>query len=131
MGPLVLVILVAVIAYTWMRGAKQNRIRWLERLDLPGTWELQGAEGTLELSGELSGGQYRLRESNSGELVDERGHWRLEGHSLTLEPRNGAALDYDLRLFKEGTIGIDGHGRKRRIYQKNPSNVVPLHRSQR
>lgn len=125
MPSLMLVIVVAVGVVLWTRAIRQNRRRWLERLDLPGTWLWQDADGELELGGGLDAGAYRIRDGER----EEQGEWRLEGHSLILEPGSGqppAALD--LRLFKEGTIGIHGPGRERRIYVKKRGNVIPLRR---
>jgi len=125
MGSLILVIVVAALAFTWIRGTRRNRASWLARLDLPGTWEREGEWGRLELTGDLDGGRYRINEGSARE-ADETGTWRLEGHILRLIPENGSAADYELRLFQEGKIGIDGPRLERRIYQKVPSNVVPL-----
>jgi hypothetical protein len=118
----------AFLAFVWVRGARRNRARWLARLDLPGIWSLDGESGEaarLELTGGLDRGEYRIRE---GDLV-ETGRWHLEGHTLKLTTAGGRSNDYDLRLFSEGKIGIDGPGRERRIYTKVPSNVVPLRRT--
>ena len=125
MGSLLLVILVAGLAFIWIRGARRNRARWLKRLDLPGIWEREGDWGRLELSGALDRGRYRFAEGRGG-AADEVGEWRLEGHTLHLTADDGTRGDYDLRFFKEGKIGIDGPRRERRIYQKARSNVVPL-----
>jgi len=125
MASLVLVIVVAVGVYLWTRGVRENRRRWVERLDLPGLWRWQDHEGELELAGNLDRGRYRLLDGE----VEERGAWRLDGHNLVLEPEPpGQAASLDLRLFKEGTIGIHGPGRERRIYIKQRGNVVPLRR---
>lgn len=125
MASLALVALVATVAFLWARGANRNRLRWLERLNLPGTWyaENSGAAVTLELSGSLSGGNYV-------ETADERtesGSWRLIGHTLSFTSAGGTS-DCDLRLFDAGRIGIDGPGRVRRIYERRQNNVVPLRR---
>ena len=76
--------------------------------------------------GELDQGGYRIRELG----VVEEGQWRLDGHVLQLFHDDGTAAGaYDLRLFSDGKIGLHGPGRERRIYNKTPSNVVPLRRS--
>ena len=124
MGSIVVVIVIAAIAFTWIRGAKRNRARWLAKLDLPGSWDREGNFGRLELSGVPDRGKYRFFEGAGGN--DEAGRWRLEGHVLRMSAESGEVRDYDLRLFREGKIGIDGPGREQRIYQKIPSNVVPL-----
>jgi hypothetical protein len=125
MPSLLLVLLVAVGAVLWTRAIRQNRRRWLARIDLPGIWAWQDEDGELELSGDVDRGRYRLRDG----ALEESGDWRLEGHALVLEPESGGpAAPLDLRLFKEGTIGLHGPGRERRIYVKKRGNVVPLRR---
>ena len=109
----------------WVRGTRRNRLRWLERLDLPGTWHWDNEDGTWELSGELHAGTYRFREPEA----DERGTWALEGHALELTADvDDVMRSYELRFFDSGRIGLDGPGRVRRVYVKEPSNVVPLRR---
>ena len=128
MGSLALVIVVALVAFTWARGAHRNRLRWLERLDLPGTWYSgnpggSGGSVTLELSGSLNGGAYV---ETAGERT-EAGTWRLMGHTLSFTS-SGGTCECDLRLFEAGRIGVDGPGRERRIYERRQDNVVPLRR---
>lgn len=124
MSSLIVVIVVAALCILWVRANRLQRQRWLERLDLPGTWRWQDHDGALELDGALDGGHYRRSE---GSRV-EQGSWRLEGHDLILEPRDGSAATLDLRLFDTGKIGVHGPGLERRIYVKERGNVVPLRR---
>ena len=124
MGSLLVVIAVTALVVVWVRGTKRNRARWLARLDLPGVWEREGEWGRLELTGNLDGGRYRI--SDGGNTAEEAGEWHLEGHTLKLVSEGGEATEHDLRLFQEGKIGIDGPRLTRRVYQKVPSNVVPL-----
>jgi hypothetical protein len=122
---LAVLVIVAVGAILWARSLRQMRRRWLERLDLPGTWLWQGEDGELELSGSVDRGRYRLRDRDE----EEQGEWRLAGHLLILAPSPaGTPATLDLRMFKEGTIGLHGPGRERRIYVKKRANVVPLRR---
>lgn len=125
MGSLVLVVVVAITAFYWARGAQRNRLRWLKRLDLPGTWysENPGGAVTLELKGTLNSGDYV---ETTGERT-EAGTWALIGHTLSFVSAGGTS-DCDLRLFDVGRIGIDGPGRERRIYERQQNNVVPLRR---
>jgi hypothetical protein len=120
----VVVMVVAGVAYFWLRGARQSRLRWLARLDLPGTWTWQDHDGTLELAGELSHGTFRRLEAGS----ELRGEWRLIGHELRLDPAGAAPVNYDLRFFDAGKIGLRGANDEARVYVKTPSNVVPLRR---
>lgn len=124
MASLLVVIAVTAFCLWWVRTSRRNRRRWLERLDLPGTWLWEGADGELELEGALDRGRYRIRDADQ----EEQGVWRLAGNDLVLEPRFGKATALDLRLFTEGKIGLHGPGRERRIYVKKRSNVVPLRR---
>lgn len=125
MGSLLVVIAVTALVVVWVRGTRRNRVRWLGRLDLPGVWEREGEWGRLQLTGDLDGGKFRLSEGGSAE--DQSGSWRLDGHTLVLTSKANDPREYDLRLFQEGKIGVDGPGLERRVYQKVPTNVVPLH----
>lgn len=124
MSSLLVVIAVTAFCVWWARTTRRNRRRWLERLDLPGTWIWEGTDGELELEGGLDRGRYRIRDADRV----EQGVWHLSGHDLVLEPRIGEPAALDLRLFTEGKIGLHGPGRERRIYVKKRSNVVPLRR---
>lgn len=124
MASLFVVIAVTALVVVWVRGTRRNRARWLARLDLPGIWERDGEWGRLELTGDLDRGSYRIAEG--GEQPAESGTWFLHGHTLCLTSTRGERNEYDLRLFEEGRIGIDGPRLERRIYRKVPSNVVPL-----
>ncbi len=125
MATLIVVIAVAALAFAYVRGTQRNRLRWLERLDLPGIWHWEGHDGTLELAGSFEEGHYRFREPEG----NESGRWALQGQLLVLTPESGSeSANYDVRLFDEGKIGVDGPGRSRRIYVKEHSNVVPLRR---
>ena len=122
---LIIVLILAVVGVYWTQSLRQARRRWLERLDLPGSWQWQGEEGELELSGHVDGGRYRVHDRGG----DEAGEWRVAGHTLILmaDPQR-KPVEHDLRLFKDGTIGIHGPGRERRIYVKKRGNVVALRR---
>ena len=124
MGSLLVVIAVTALVVVWVRGTRRNRLRWLSRLDLPGIWEREGDWGRLELTGELDAGRFRLADGEGN--ADRSGAWRLEGSTLILTVDGEQPVECDLRLFQEGKIGIDGPTLERRIYQKVPSNVVPL-----
>lgn len=122
MGSLLVVMVVGVVVFGWLRATRKNRERWLQRLDLPGTWSWEGQDGRLELSGGLSQGSYRLTEPG----VEQRGKWLLRGHTMELTADNGNLEAYDLRFFDAGKIGLTRDGREARVYLKTPSNVVPL-----
>ncbi len=125
MAALFVVIVVAALAFAYVKGTRRNRLRWLQRLDLPGIWHWEDHEGTLELAGSFEEGHYRFREPEG----NESGRWVLQGQMLVLTPESGAGpASYDVRFFDEGKIGVDGPGRSRRIYVKEHSNVVPLRR---
>ncbi len=125
MASLLVVIFVAAICVLSVRANRLHRQRWLERLDLPGTWVWEDHDGMLTLDGALDHGHYRIRDGDR----EERGEWQLRGHDLILQPSSGgAATALDLRLFSDGKIGVHGPGREHRIYVKRRSNVVPLRR---
>ena len=80
MSSLLIVIVVAVIVTIWFRGTRRNRNVWLKKLDLPGRWQCEGEEGTLELSGELDEGRYKLQDGS----YRDRGRWLLEGQAAVV-----------------------------------------------
>lgn len=128
------VVVVAASAFAWLRMMRRARETWLRALDLVGKWELDAAGNgseavlrTLTLSGSLTSGSYVARD---GDAI-HRGMWRLRGHILTLEPKEGrydaaGPVQYDLRLFEVGRIGLDGPGREREIYVKREGNVIRM-----
>ena len=124
MSSVILILVVATLCYLWIRASRLNRRKWLERLDLPGTWIWEDHDGVLELEGELDAGHYRIRDDDQ----EEQGEWHLRGHDLVLEPRTGPPTSLDLRMFTEGKIGIHGPGRERRVYIKKRGNVIPMRR---
>lgn len=125
MSSLLVVVAVAVIVTIWVRGARRNRLEWLRKLDLPGRWQCEGDAGTLELQGDLHEGRYKIRD---GAYTDQ-GRWVLEGHDLMLTSDQGEGSHrYDLRLFDQGKIGLNGPKLQRKVYVRLADNVVPLRR---
>lgn len=124
MIPVVVAAAAAVLATLWIRSARANRREWLNALSLPGTWVLRNVESlsVLSFGGGLEAGSYTWREDGR----EEEGEWRLRGHTLRLTPDGGEAVDYDLRVFGDGSIGIDGPGHERCVYLRRRDNVVPL-----
>jgi hypothetical protein len=123
MGSMLLVIVVAVLATIWVRNTRAARQRWLTRLNLPGVWECESDAGTsvLEFSGGLAAGRW-VEQDPAGE---QRGEWVLHGDAI--EFRSGDAVSHcELRVFDDGSLGIHGSGRERRIYRRRANNVVPL-----
>lgn len=125
MASLILIIIVAVVATIWVRATRIARDRWVSHLSLPGTWEcdVEGGRTVLELSGGPTGGRYVERSDGDGS--DERGEWSLHGHVIEFNCTD-RTTQCDLRSFDDGSIGIDGPGRARRIYRRRTSNVVPI-----
>ncbi len=111
----------------WLMRARASRRRWLAELHLPGIWDLEDASppAVLEFSGEAEEGLYLSR---SGTDVEE-GAWRIAGRNLVLVPEGDARpLEYELRVFGPGSIGIHGPARERQVYLRRGDNVVPMHR---
>jgi len=127
MAALVLVLIIAAACYLWVKRTRAARERWIARLSLPGVWQCDDPAGrwVLEFVGEPTSGRYI---EQSGRAT-ERGRWRLLGNEIELS-LDGETRTYQLRLFENGSIGIDGPGRERRIYVRQRSNVVPLRRHQ-
>ena len=117
----------ALVGIGWMRAAKRARSEWLRQLNLVGRWERASVSGngvvrSLTFKGDFASGEYMAEEGDT----EERGTWRLRGHTLTLAPERGQPGDFDLRLFANAKIGLDGPGREREIYLRTSDNVIPL-----
>ncbi|HET6472917.1 MAG TPA: hypothetical protein VFG38_13810 [Pseudomonadales bacterium] len=127
MAGLLVVLIIATACYLWVKRTRAARDRWIARLSLPGVWQCEspGGRWVLEFVGEPTAGRYT---EQSGRAT-ERGRWRLLGNEIQLETDAGTRT-YQLRLFDNGSIGIDGPGRERRIYVRQRSNVVPLRKRQ-
>jgi hypothetical protein len=123
MSAFLLLIIIASAAYLWVRRVRAGRQRWLARLALPGVWSCDTPDGTsvLEFSGESDQGTYVEQSIRA----TERGRWRIQGSGVVFESDRGARV-YELRIFDNGSIGIDGPDRERRIYVRQRNNVVPL-----
>ena len=124
-----LVVMVALAAFVWVRRNQRARRAWLARVNLAGTWECPQDDATsvLEFSGGPAEGRYTER---TQEQRDE-GRWLLHGSHIRFESdQSGGPTDCVFRLFGDGSIGIDGPGRERRIYVRRVSNVVPLRQRQ-
>jgi hypothetical protein len=127
MALFLLLLIIGSAAYLWVKRTRAARDRWISRLSLPGVWQSDAPNGpwVLEFAGEPTSGRFIER---SGRAT-ERGRWRLLGSAIELESESGTRT-YELRLFENGSIGIDGPGRERRIYVRQRSNVVPLRKRQ-
>lgn len=128
MGSMLLVAAVAFIAFLWVRTMRRNRLRWLEQVNLPGSWtaDADGEVVNLELKGGYEGGDYVETVGSR----TERGTWHVSGGALVFESV-GDSSPCEMRVFDDDRIGLDGPGRARRIYQRSQSNVVPLRRERR
>ena len=127
MASFLLVAIIAYAAFMWVKRTRAARERWISKLALLGVWQSDAPNGpwVLEFVGDPTLGRYIER---SGRAT-ERGSWRLVGNAIELESENGTRT-YDLRLFENGSIGIDGPGRERRVYVRQRSNVIPLRKRQ-
>lgn len=109
--------------FIWWRQIHDQRRRWLRRLGLPGRWQLLPAMpaedkpapssvatepvASLELSGELTQGNYRWLDAADGHLVAS-GRWQLAGHRLHLQAGNvkDQPRQFDLRLLSPTEVGL-------------------------
>ena len=123
------VLLVAVAAYLYVRTSRQARIAWLHKLDLPGRWygERSAADGQvteLTLNGQADSGEFVRK---SGDTI-WKGSWRLHGHTLTLTGAGGNGEEtFELHYFKPGSIGLEESSGKRQVLTKSSDNIVSLH----
>ncbi|MEM7079159.1 MAG: hypothetical protein AAF513_11075 [Pseudomonadota bacterium] len=121
---LLLVIVVAMAAYGYVRTTRAARQRWLQKLALPGVWHAEEGIDVLELQGELSGGSYVWSQAQAR----VQGHWHLTGHKLTLHAQDGVCSTYDVHLFRQGYIGLEDAAGQRLLLARHTDNVVPLHK---
>ena len=111
----------------WLMRARTSRRQWLAELHLPGIWDLEDATPpvVLEFSGGNEQGHYLAR---TGSDVEE-GEWRIAGRGLVMAREEGGdPVEYELRVFGPGSIGVHGPGRERQVYVRRGDNVVPIHR---
>jgi hypothetical protein len=127
MAGLLAIVVIAAACVLWVKRTRAARERWIARLALPGVWQCDAPNGpwVLEFVGEPTSGRYI---EQSGRAT-ERGRWRLLGSEIEFESEAGPRT-YQLRLFENGAIGIDGPGRERRVYVRQRSNVIPLRKRQ-
>jgi len=121
-----------VVVWALLRSVREQRLAWVRKLALPGVWraEREGVIYRLMLAGRPTSGTYTETWEADGVARQETGHWALRGNDLELTPRGGRPERYALRLFEPGRIGLHGPGRERRVYEREPANVVPLLRQQ-
>jgi len=125
----VMVIVVALGVFFYVKGTRAARLNWLRRIDLPGQWQAEyetADEGaartqTLSLHGQLDSGSFVLQ-ADEGSW---RGQWQLRGHILHLQGE-GRAQKLDLHFFGPGRIGLEDDTGVRRLYTRELNNVVPL-----
>jgi hypothetical protein len=120
MSSLLLVVLICFIAWYWVKNARIQRERWLNRLSLPGIWVCRLSDKVttrLEFTGDNHQGRYV--EQDGDDVIE--GSWHLDGHTLTLE-RVAGGFPLELSLFKEGKIGLYRPEGTQRIYIKKQAN---------
>lgn len=130
----VLLALIAGVAWVLVRAGRDRRDAWLSRLALVGTWEgaRDGRRWVLELSGASDRGRYRETQRARGDGGTERveeGDWRLVEDRLIFTPDGGEPETCEFRFFEPGRIGVHGPRRDRRIYERRADNLVRLPRA--
>ena len=120
--------LVSLLLFSWIRSTRRARAAWLQSLNLPGVWNLQNSDQSesFEFSGDAERGRYTLNQD--GHVT--KGEWRIQGSALVLAPEGDASGTQVLSLhrIRGGNIGMDGPGRSRQIFRKQPTNIIPLRR---
>ena len=129
---LVVAILVAALAYLYIRSNRQAKIRWHSRLNLPGVWrspesELGAASHELRLAGNFEGGDFvEVVSAGDGPSQTRKGRWRLVGNALVLTTSDEERR-FQVHLFQPGYIGLEQNQAERLVLRKQADNVVPLH----
>ena len=130
MMSLVVVIGAAVLAYVYIKTNRQARVRWLNKVALPGRWMLETTDevahqttSSVVFSGNASSGSFR----SQGVFEFEHGLWEVQGHTLVLNPAGRPDFaEFELHLFKPGQIGIEKQDGTRLLLSKQANNVVAL-----
>ena len=142
----VVVIIVALLAYAYVRSNRQARTKWLQKVDLPGHWrQLPTGSAAQEETSEESASEENLAQSpiqggitfaGSTERGDFRsanlglvdlGEWQIQGHTLILQgARDDQQIVLDLHFFKPGQIGLERQDGSRLLLIKQADNVVAL-----
>ena len=119
---------VVVLVFIYLRMNRQARLRWLQRIDLPGLWREQvKTEGkpkpvSYDYWGHRFGGISLLLEGGE----EQRGQWQFRGDELVLSPRQGDTRALTLRLFKPGEISLQDVDGNAQLFHKQTDNVVSL-----
>lgn len=121
---LLVVVVVCVGAFFYIRTTRNARTAWLKKLGLVGRWHWDQGDCELILSGAPGGGTY-VRIENEQKT---QGAWKLQGHMIKLHTPDGLE-SYDLQYFQAGNIGLENAKGERRIYLKETSNVVKMQRN--
>ena len=121
---IVIVGLVIGLVLFYLRASRKNRLKWLRRLQLTGTWRGQ-EDQILRLSGGLDKGTFEWHEG----VKRTSGTWRLVGHTLFLREK-GVEEPHDVRLFQPGTIGLTDAKGIGRVFEKDNDNVIAFGRKQ-
>ena len=83
---LIVVGLVALGIFLYLRSTKLAKDNWLKKLDLPGLWHWQDGKATLTLTGGLDRGRFVAREQRrddgEGEDMEDSTDKYLEYHGL-------------------------------------------------
>jgi hypothetical protein len=123
----VLLALIAGVAWVLLRAGRDRRLAWLERLSLPGRWATEdgAARVTLTLAGGVDGGTYEERIEDAGGTRVERGRWALSEERIVFTPEGAAAESCEFRTFDDDRIGIHGASRPKRIYRRATAGALP------
>ena len=119
----VVVGIVALLAYLYVRNVRGARRHWLRKLNLTGHWHGDQGDVELHFTGQLDQGA--VRRVTAQHSVE--GAWQLRGHTLVLRFAE-TTEQYDLSYFKAGSIGLENEQGVRQVFVKETDNVVRLDR---
>jgi hypothetical protein len=113
-------LLVVGLVVLYFRSNRKARSQWLQDLSLPGQWVSQRDEGSLRLSGGLSGGEFQLRNTNGS----DSGQWSYLGSTFTL--RGQKTQIFTVQMFQPGVISLIRQDGTAELFHKQSTNVVAL-----
>lgn len=113
-------LLVAGLLAIYLRSNRKARARWLQDLSLPGHWVSQRDGSHLSLSGSFDSGQF----VRQGERSNDRGYWRYQGDTLTLNGERQRS--FAVQMFQPGVISLTAEDGTAELFHKQSNNVVSL-----
>ena len=122
-------ILAFIVIVAWISATRKARRKWIEQLDLNGTWDLETSdpeqsEQNLWFEGEPENGIFTFQSKDE----NVTGAWKIVGSRLVLTSEQDNEQEFELRFFETGRVGLLGPDDQKRVFKKRSENIVKLRR---